>query len=135
MLIGASSFEDWACSSRISDVEKQLREGDAATNMDKSKTYVVAVNPSMSDLDDYDRLAVAGRTSEATEIQINPRSPAPVSKFVELIRTIRETDGRCEYLLPSGENTEKVNLRGKSGDALFRRAKQRGCKDNPLGWY
>ncbi|HMI85228.1 MAG TPA: hypothetical protein VK550_14105, partial [Polyangiaceae bacterium] len=133
VLVGASPLdEDWTCGTRPSDIEKVL------SGPDKPKTYVVTVN----DPDpDYERLALAGRTEFVTNIPLRPPRPPfntpPISQFADLIRYIREAEGRCEYLAPSGAvDYDKVNLTAKSGGALFPRvADSAGCARNPQGWY
>jgi hypothetical protein len=87
---------------------------------------------------DYDRLAVAGRTGAATRIRTRPPNATPPGAFADLVRKIRATDGRCEYLLPSGTefDYDKVNLTASSGGAHFPRVKSsQACEENPQGWY
>jgi hypothetical protein len=135
VLIGASSLEDRECANDNSDIEKVL------SGPDKPKTYVVAVNRS-SDMG-YDRLAVAGRTEFVTRIPIDtgrppfPPPPSPATRLAELVRYIREAEGRCEYLVPNGTlDYDQLNLTAKSGGALFLRvADSSDCARNPQGWY
>jgi hypothetical protein len=132
VLVGASPLEDWACDSDSSEIEEVL--GGANT----PKTYVVAVNRS-SDTD-YDRLALAGRTEFVRRIRISsggPPSPPPTEVLPELVRSIREAEGRCEYLVPNGTVAyDNLNLAAKSSGALFPRVPDSAaCARNPQGWY
>jgi hypothetical protein len=117
----------------VSDVEALL-SGD-----NKPKTHVVAVNSSSNDNDEWDALAAAGRTEQATRIRITgPQPMTPTNDFRTVIRKIRAIDGRCEYLLPArpGVDSKKINLLSSEGNVLYPKVRNRGaCDGNNQGWY
>ncbi len=135
VLISATPSADWACNSRISEIERVL------SGQDKPKTYIVAVNDSEQDPDrDYERLALAGRTEFVTRIRLNAdtnRPVTPAAQLVDLVRYIREAEGRCEYLVPGGASDyTKLNLTALSGGARFPNVPDSAaCERNPQGWY
>jgi len=120
----------------VSDVERVLSGGN------KPKTYVVAVNPSTNDEDEWAALAAAGRTDQATTINFRTRPPIPpppTKEFTDLIRKIRDADGRCEYLVPAlgpDLDAKKVNLTASSSGVLYPKVANRAaCAGNSQGWY
>jgi len=119
------------CSNRISDSEKVL------SGPDKPKTYVVTVG---QDDDDYDGLAIAGRTGAAIRLEVNtpPRAVPLPQALINLVKQIRATDGRCEYLLPANADFDyrKVNFSGtRDGAPLQYVGDVSGCALLPQGWY
>jgi hypothetical protein len=89
-------------------------------------------------MDGFEALAEAGRTEDVT--QFNRRSPNfdAVAIFANLIRKIRATDGRCEYLLPQdpGFDPNKVNLAATIDDVRFRKVANRdACDSDGQGWF
>jgi hypothetical protein len=131
VLIAAAPFA-WCSNNGILDSEKVLR------GPDKPKTYVVTVD---EDDSDYDRLAIAGRTDAALRLEVNPHQPATAlpEALLNLVKQIRATDGRCEYLLPRGMtdlDPKKVNLSPtRDGASLPYVGSASGCALAPQGWY
>jgi hypothetical protein len=133
VLISVAPFPDWACNGRVSEIERIL------SGPDKPKTYVVAVNDQDQDRD-YERLAAAGRTEFVTRIRIDAdtnRPMPPTAQLADMVRYIREAEGRCEYLVPAGaSDPAKLNLTAESGGALFPNVPDSSaCERNPQGWY
>ena len=131
VLLLASTRSDECGGDRISDLERLLG------GTDKPKTYVVAIDAEPNNFD-YDRLAVAGRTTMATRISSRITSPTPPNPLIDLVKKIRMSDGRCEYLIEGlgPVDYDKVNLTAASGGAPFFRIRgPEECERHPHGWY
>jgi hypothetical protein len=131
VLIATAPWNFCSPSGRISDAEKIL------SGPDKPKTYVVTVD---EDSGDFDRLAVAGRTDTALRLHTNTKPPAVQlpQALINLVQQIRATDGRCEYLLPTGSefDAKKVNFSvTRDGAPLRFVSDASGCDLGAQGWY
>jgi hypothetical protein len=114
------------CDHSLGDAERAL----AGPN--KPRTYVVAVN----DYDrTFDRLAVAGGTSEPVSFFTRPNQPN-FNPFIEVAKRARLADGRCEYLVPEGTtNLDRVNLASVDGAIIPRVENRAACGVAGDGWF